>query len=149
MPQSLSCVYAHIVFSTKDRRPFLQDKSFREDLFAYQAGICRGAGSPAVVIGGHVDHVHLLVRLGRTGSIADLLRDLKRDSSAWAKTRGVRAFTWQGGYGVFSVSPAHVAAVTDYIRNQETHHRTVSFQDEFRTLCRKYGIEWDERYVWD
>ena len=149
MPQSLSCVYAHVVFSTKDRRPFLQDEQLSEDLFAYQSGICKGAGCPAVVIGGHIDHVHLLVRLSRTTTIADLLRDLKRDSSAWVKSRGVRTFAWQGGYGVFSISPAHVAAISEYIRHQEEHHQTVSFQDEFRTLCRKYGLGIDERYVWD
>ena len=151
MPQSLVQVYVHIVFSTKHRKPFLKDKEFRERTHRYLAGICKNLNSPALIIGGVEDHVHILCRLGKTIEIADLIRDLKRDSSKWVKAEQPRLaeFHWQQGYGAFSISPAHVDALNDYIANQEEHHRHESFQDEFRRLCTKYGLEIDERYVWD
>ena len=151
MPQSLVQIYVHIVFSTKHRKPFLKDKEFRERTHRYLAGICKNLNSPALIVGGVEDHVHILCRLGKTIEIADLIRDLKRDSSKWVKAEQPRLaeFHWQQGYGAFSISPAHVDALNDYIANQEEHHRHESFQDEFRRLCTKYGLEIDERYVWD
>lgn len=151
MPQSLAQVYLHVVFSTKSRRPFLQDPHLRRDLHAYLAGTCKNLQSPAIVIGGVEDHVHVLCRLARTLSIADLVRELKRESSKWVKGHSphVRAFGWQDGYGAFSISPSHVAALKNYINRQEQHHRRESFQDEFRRLLKKYGVEFDEKYVWD
>ena len=97
------------------------------------------------------DHVHILCRLGRTITIADLIRDLKRASSGWCKSlsQTLHEFDWQDGYGAFSISPSHVEGLTMYIHDQEEHHRRESFQDELRRLMRKYGIEFDERYVWD
>ncbi len=150
MPQSLAQIYLHIVYSTKDRRPFLADLELRERTHAYLAGICRNHDSPAIIIGGVQDHVHLLCRLGRTITIADLVRELKRDSSKWAKEQapGLGLFQWQAGYGTFSVSPSHVEPLKRYIARQDDHHRRESFQDEFRRLLNKYGIEYDERYVW-
>ena len=151
MGQSLVEIYVHIVFSTKHRRPFLTDSEFRAKTHAYLAGILRNSDCPALVVGGVEDHVHLLCRLGKQITISDLLRELKRDSSKWVKTKSpqLAEFYWQSGYGAFSVSPSHVEILRDYIANQEEHHRTESFQDEFRRLLTKYGIEWDERYVWD
>ena len=149
MPQSLSQVYLHLVFSTKHRRPLLADADLRRHTHAYLAGICENHRSHAVRIGGVADHVHILCRLGRTIAIADLIRELKRPSSGWLKEQGVADFDWQDGYGAFSVSPAHVHPLVAYIENQETHRRTESFQEEFRRLLRKYQIEFDERYVWD
>ena len=100
---------------------------------------------------GPEDHVHILCRLARTLSVANLLLELKRDSSKWMKRQsaGLRAFHWQNGYGAFSVSPSHVNALKEYIGKQLEHHRHESFQDEFRRFCRKYGLEIDERYVWE
>jgi len=117
----------------------------------YLGGICRELDCPAIRIGGVEDHVHVLCRLGRSIRIADLLRNLKRDSSKWAKAEfsGLRDFSWQAGYGAFSISPSHVDRLVSYISNQHEHHRKESFQDEFRRLLRKYDVEWDERYVWD
>ena len=114
-------------------------------------GICRGLKCPALIVGGVDDHVHTLCRLGKSVEIADLVRDLKRDSSKWVKEErpDLSGFYWQAGYGAFSVSPSHVAALKDYILHQEEHHRRETFQDEFRRLCKKYGLEIDERYVWD
>ena len=151
MPQSLVQIYVHIVYSTKHRQQLLQDSEPRERMHRYLAGICRNQGAPALIVGGVEDHVHLLCRLGKTMAVADLVRDLKRDSSKWVKTEQARlsGFHWQQGYGAFSISPAHVDALSRYIAGQESHHRRESFQDEFRRLCTKYGLEIDERYVWD
>jgi REP element-mobilizing transposase RayT len=151
MPQSLAQISVHIVFSTKDRQPLLFDRAFRKRAHAYLAGICDQQSSPAVTIGGVADHVHVLSRLSRTIDLATLIREIKRDSSKWVKKNDpkLQGFHWQAGYGAFSISPSHVEVLARYIDNQEEHHRTVTFQDEFRRLCKKYGVEVDERYVWD
>jgi REP element-mobilizing transposase RayT len=151
MPQSLVEIYVHMVFSTKDRVPFLRDPGFRERTHAYLHGICVNQGSPSIQVGGVEDHVHILCRLGKTMDVSTLIRELKRDSSKWIKieSRRLSDFHWQQGYGAFSVSPSHVKALVRYIANQHEHHRTETFQDEFRRLCEKYGVAIDERYVWD
>jgi REP element-mobilizing transposase RayT len=151
MPQSLVQIYVHIVYSTKHRKPSLRDKELRDQTQRYLAGICKGQKCPALIVGGVEDHVHILCRLGKSIAIADFIRDLKRDSSKWVKTVEPRLadFHWQNGYGAFSVSPSHIEALKEYIANQEEHHRHETFQDEFRRLCKKYGLEIDERYVWD
>lgn len=151
MPQSLSQIYLHLAFSTKDRRPFLRDKDQREQLHAYLAGACKNQRCPSLIVGGVEDHVHVLCRLSRNLSVADLVRELKRESSKWAKglSSQLSGYSWQHGYGAFSVSPSHVSALKKYIAEQEQHHRRESFQDEFRRICGKYGIQIDERYVWE
>jgi REP-associated tyrosine transposase len=151
MPQSLVQIYLHIVFSTKGRRPFLTDKPLRKNTHAYLAGTCRNLKCPALIIGGVEDHVHILCRFGKTIDVAELIREVKRSSSVWVKEQDHRLddFHWQNGYGAFSVSPSHVPGLKEYIENQEEHHKTESFQDEFRRLCERYGVEIDERYVWD
>ncbi len=151
MPQSLVQIYVHLVFSTKNRAPFLRDPSFRERTHAYLVGICNNQGSPSLRVGGVDDHVHILCRLSKTLDVSALVRELKRDSSKWIKTQDpqLKDFQWQDGYGAFSVSPAHVEALVEYIANQVEHHRQESFQDEYRRLCMKYGVAIDERYVWD
>ena len=151
MPQSLAQIYLHIVFSTTNRTPFLQDQQIREDTHKYLGGICNQQGCPVLIVGGVADHIHILCRLGRTISVSDLVKELKRDSSKWAKEQAAAManFYWQNGYGAFSISPGHVESLRSYIANQEEHHRTESFQDEFRRLLTKYGLDWDERYVWD
>jgi REP element-mobilizing transposase RayT len=149
--QSLTQIYLHIVFSTKHRRPDLCDKAFRARAHAYLAGVCRNLGSPALMVGGVEDHVHLLCRLSKTLAVAPFVRELKRDSSKWIKAEApyLPDFYWQQGYGAFSLSPAHVEPLKQYIARQEEHHRRQTFQDKFRRLCAKYGVEIDERYVWD
>jgi putative transposase len=151
MPQSFAQVFTHFVFSTKDRRPFLEDRSIREEMHRFLGGTCNRLECPIVRVGGVADHVHVLCCLGRTISIADFVRALKRESSEWIKTKSadLSEFYWQSGYGAFSASPGHVAALKEYIASQEEHHRKESFQDEYRRLLAKYGIEWDERFVWD
>jgi len=114
-------------------------------------GICNNQGCPVLVVGGMADHVHILGRLGRSISVADLIMEIKRESSKWLKLNrsSMQQFHWQTGYGAFSVSPSHVDQVRSYITNQEKHHAKATFQDEFRRLLAKYGLECDERYVWD
>jgi REP element-mobilizing transposase RayT len=151
MPQSLAQIYLHIVFSTKERRPFLHNQAILDETYHFLGGICNNLGCQVLRVGGVADHVHILCRLTRTISVAELVKELKRESSHWLKTKStdLAEFFWQGGYGAFSVSPGHIEALLDYIAKQEEHHRKETFQEEFRRLLTKYGLEWDERYVWD
>ena len=150
MPQSLSNVIVHLVFSTKDREPFI-DCEIRDSFHAYLATVVRDTGSECYRVGGIPDHVHLAIRLARPVSQSDLVEKLKTTSSKWIKTKGPQYsnFSWQRGYGIFSISRGHLEGLVSYIGNQEEHHRKVSFQDEFRELLRKNQTDFDEQYVWD
>ena len=150
MPQSLASILVHIVFSTKHRAPILADE-IRDELHAYIGGILSNLKGTLLRAGSVEDHIHLLVALPRTCSTSELVQDIKTSTSKWLKENGVRYanFHWQGGYGAFSISPSHRSALEKYIDNQAEHHRKVLFQEEFRRLLSKYGIEFDERYVWD
>lgn len=150
MPQSLSQLYVHLVFSTKHREALLLSP-LREQMHAYLATVLNHQNSPALIVGGTSDHVHALFRLSKNLSLAAVVEEIKTSSSKWVKTQG-RAWTnfhWQSGYAGFSVSPGKLDEVRDYIAQQEAHHRAVSFQDEYRKLLQSYGIDYDERYVWD
>lgn len=151
MPQSLARIVLHIVFSTKNRAPFLKDPELRVRLYAYMAGVLQNMGCEPILINGVDDHVHLLCNFSRTVTLASLVEEVKKNPSKWMKNQGdsYRDFHWQGGYGAFSVSESNVERVCGYIAGQEEHHRKVTFQDEYRALCRKHGVELDERYVWD
>jgi REP element-mobilizing transposase RayT len=151
MSQSLSQIYLHVVFSTKNRVGFLQDRGLRERTHAYLTGTCRNLESPSIIVGGVEDHVHVLCRLAKTLCVSDLVRELKRESSKWLKEQApeLMSFYWQNGFGAFSISPKHVEALTQYIANQEEHHKDETFQMEFRRFLGLYGLECDERYVWD
>lgn len=151
MPQSLVQFYAHLVFSTKDRIPHLDNVNHQTSLYKYLNGICANLNSPIVEVGGVADHIHILCRMSSGVTVQKLILELKRDSSKYVKTLApeLSEFFWQAGYGAFSVSPSHVPRLIQYIKNQAEHHRKESFQDEFRRLLRKYEIEFDERYVWD
>jgi REP element-mobilizing transposase RayT len=151
MPQSLSAVYIHLVFSTKERRPFLRDKMVRERLHAELGGISKKLECPPLLIDGVEDHVHLLCRFARTITQSEWVKEIKRVSNIWLKEQGREYvdFEWQGGYSDFSVSKSNIEQVQKYVVNQEEHHRKVSFQDELRTLLRKHGVEFDDRYLWD
>jgi putative transposase len=151
MPQSLSVAYLHLVFSTKDRKPFLLDREMRETLHSYLGSVSGRLECAPVIVGGVEDHVHLLARLARTVTQADWVKELKRVSNLWLKQRGrnYADFQWQGGCAAFSVSRSNLEEVRRYIANQEEHQRKMGFQDELRALLRKHDAEWDERYVWD
>lgn len=149
MAHTFTSLLTHVVFSTSERRPFISDE-IRPDLHAYLGGILRNLRAAPIAIGGTSDHVHLMVRLPSDLALADCLRVLKANSSRWIKERWPerRPFSWQGGYGAFSVSESSREAVIRYIQDQEQHHRRISFQDEFLALLKKHGVEFDERYVW-
>ena len=129
----------------------LRGDDLRAEMHKYLGGISNNLDCPPIIVGGTDDHVHLLARQARTIALADWVKELKRGSSIWVKTKGqaLESFQWQAGYGAFSVSQSQSARVQRYIAGQEEHHRRLSFQDEFRQLLRKHGIEFDERYVWD
>jgi REP element-mobilizing transposase RayT len=151
MPQSLANVLIHAVFSTKHRTPWLKDRVVRKDLHKYMMGTLQGLECWPSALDGVEDHVHFLCQLSRKIAIMDLIEEVKTSSSKWIKTQGpsYRDFHWQAGYGVFSVSESRRGDVIHYIGNQEEHHRRIPYQDEFRAMCERHGIEIDERYVWD
>jgi REP element-mobilizing transposase RayT len=151
MSQSLAKILVHTVFSTKDRHPLLRDKNLRDELHRYIGGILNHLECQPVIVGGVEDHVHLLCALSRTLAAAEMVKEVKRGSSIWLKTKAqeLHDFAWQNGYGIFSIGFSQIETVRNYIASQEEHHRKVSFQDEFRELLRRYEIEFDERYVWD
>ena len=151
MPQSLSAIYIHLVFSTKERRPFLKDRATREAMHAYLGGISKTLDCQPIVVGGMEDHVHLLVQFGRTITQAEWVKELKRVSNLWLKDHGQphADFKWQGGYSAFSASRSNLSRVKRYIANQEEHHKELDFQSELRKLLSRHNVEWDERYVWD
>ena len=150
MPQSLSAVYIHLVFSTKERRPFLLDLEIRTAMHSYLGGISKQLGCAPIVTGGMEDHVHLLARMSRTITQADWVKELKRVSNLWVKKQySIREFEWQGDYADFSVSASSLDRVKEYIERQQEHHRNFSFENELRSLLRKHHVEWDEKYVWD
>jgi putative transposase len=150
MPQSHACVLIHLIFSTKNRHPWLTPE-IEPELYPYLASIFRAHDSPALAINGVADHVHALFRLARTQRICDVLEAVKTNSSKWTKTKGLvfSTFEWQRGYGAFSIGQSSVERVKKYIERQKEHHRIRTFQEEFRLFLKKYGIEFDERYVWD
>jgi REP element-mobilizing transposase RayT len=150
MPQSLTKLYAHLIFSTKNRHPFLDD-AIRPRLHAYLATTIRNLDSSWVVVGSVADHVHILFDMGKMHAPVEFVEQTKRESSKFIKTLGARYkdFYWQRGYGMFSVGPAHRDEAEEYVRNQEEHHRTKTFQDEYRVFLNRYDIAYDERYVWD
>jgi REP-associated tyrosine transposase len=151
MPQSLAKIILHTVFSTKDRRPLLRDKVQREELHRYVGGILTNLGCQQLIIGGVEDHVHILSTLSRTCEVAEMVKEIKRGSSLWLKTKSpdLHDFAWQNGYGIFSIGYSQVEEVRKYIAGQEEHHRRISFQDEFGKFLECYAVEFDERYVWD
>ena len=151
MAQSLSSVYIHVIFSTKNRVAWLVDLNLRSEMHAYLAKVFHEHGAFPLLVGGVGDHVHALCRLPATLGYAKVIGEVKRSSSKWAKMRdtALGGFYWQNGYGTFSVSFSNVARVKRYILDQERHHETLTFQDEFRRFLDRHGVAYDERYVWD
>jgi len=150
MGQSLVKNYVHIIYSTKQRQPFIH-APVEAELHSYLGGICRKLECNPVKIGGYTDHVHILCILSKKIAVMKLLEEMKSHSSKWMKTKGpsLSDLYWQNGYGAFSVSPSHVAAVKEYIERQAEHHQHKTFQEEYREFLEEYSVEYDERYVWD
>jgi REP element-mobilizing transposase RayT len=151
MPQSLSAVYVQVVFSTKERCPFLKEPLLRAEMHAFLGSLSKRLNCPCIIIGYTADHIHQMIRLNRTITQDEWVKEIKRASSLWIKQRESRLyrFAWQAGYGAFSVSSANLSVVREYIATQEEHHKKISFQDEYRMLLEQHGLEWDEQYVWD
>ncbi len=152
MPQSLAKLTIHLTFSTLNRKAYLRNSAFRNELCAYMATVlANNADSPAIIVNGHEDHVHALFTLSRKVPLMKVVQEAKSRTSRWAKQHphGTAGFAWQAGYAAFSVSESNLLQVKQYIANQEEHHQRLTFQDEYRAICKKHGIEVDERYVWD
>ena len=148
MPQSLAKILVHVIFSTKHRKDTIPAQT-RPLLHAYISGILKNVRSPSISTGGTGDHIHALLSLARTSTIADVVEEIKKSSSKWMKERGIEDFYWQAGYGAFSVRESKAIAVSRYIARQEEHHRRVSFQDELRHFLDRHRVAYDEQYVWD
>jgi putative transposase len=150
MPQSLAKITVHIIFSTKQRTPWLSF-DLRDDLFGYIAGIFKQVESLATEIGGTADHIHILCSISKNYAPFKIIEEVKKSSSRWIKLLGRQFadFYWQRGYGMFSVSQSNVEKVREYILRQEEHHHKMSFKEEFHRFLKKHHIEFDERYVWD
>jgi REP element-mobilizing transposase RayT len=150
MPQSLSNVLIHTIFSTKNRAPLFKDLTLRIETHSFLAGTAKSLDCFPVAIGGVEDHVHLLTTLSRTQTIADFVKETKRVTTRWLRQqKQIDDFQWQAGYACFSVSESNKEAVIHYITNQEKHHKKMTFQEEYRKICEKYRVNLDEKFVWD
>ncbi|RYZ54589.1 MAG: IS200/IS605 family transposase [Chitinophagaceae bacterium] len=150
MSQSLVKNYIHLVFSTKHREPIL-DETIQPELFRYIAVICTHCDCSPVKIGGYTDHIHALFLLNKKTPLVKFVEEVKAHSSGWIKKQGeaYQNFYWQSGYGAFSINPSEVHVAKAYIENQKEHHRKISFEEEYRAFLHKYGVDYDEKYVWD
>jgi REP element-mobilizing transposase RayT len=147
MSQSLIQNYIHLVFSTKHRKPLINEH-IEDDLFAYIGGTLNKLDCKTICVGGYLNHVHIFCRLSKAICLMDLVKAVKTNSSKWIKSKGVlyKDFYWQDGYGAFSVGPEQVETLRKYIQNQKTHHQRRSFEAEFRIFLDRYSIDYDERY---
>lgn len=150
MPQSLVNNLVHLIFSTKNRQPIIQD-DVREELHAYIIGILKAYESPSLITNSERDHVHVFFALSKKQRLIDVVEEVKKGSSRWIKSKGIAYahFYWQGGYGAYSVGETQREEVMRYIANQREHHHKMTFQEELRTLLTLNGILFDERYLWD
>jgi REP element-mobilizing transposase RayT len=150
MPTTYTNLLYHIVFSTKQRQRLITN-DFKEELYRYIGGIIRAEGGIQLEIGGTDDHVHILAKLKPAESVSQMLNRIKANSSKWINENeksSVR-FAWQEGFAAFTVSESQVEPVRQYIRNQEQHHRRLTFQDELLAFLQRHGVEFDPRYLWD
>jgi len=140
----------HLVWSTKERKPFFDD-GLETEMHKYLGGTIGELGGSALLVGGMPDHVHILAVLPARRALSDIMRDLKANSSDWVheKFPALREFAWQNGYGAFTVSQSQKANVLDYIARQKEHHRVKTFQDEFVEMLERNEIEYDPKYLWD
>ena len=146
MGSTYHSIHFHLVFATKNREPLIR-ADWRPRLHEYLGGTIKGLGGVPEAIGGVEDHVHLLISLKTTAAPAEIVRELKKASSAWAAEHHCKGFAWQEGYGIFSVSWTHVEAVRNYIANQEEHHRKTGFSGEFKQMLDRNGVTYDPKYL--
>ena len=148
MAQSYCNLIYHIVFSTKERRPLL-DAAIRPRVHEYMGGAIRKAGGVGLIVNGTADHVHILAKLRQDIAVSDVARDLKSNTTGWIHRTFPEhdGFTWQTGYGAFTVSKNQLEKARAYIANQHEHHQTVTFKMEFVALLNAHGIEFEERFL--
>ena len=151
MSQSLSRILLHIIFSTKNRFAFLTEIDLQKRMHAYLARVFNEQGCPAIEVGGAKDHVHILCILSRNIAISEIIKKAKVSSSSWAKSLGGMCgkFSWQSGYGAFSIHESQIESLRRYIQNQPEHHRIKTFQEEYLQILHEYRMPYDERYLWD
>jgi putative transposase len=148
MPSTHLSLHYHVVFSTKDREPWLSP-TMRSRVHEYLGGAIRGLNGVPHAVGGTGDHVHVFAGLRATHCLADVMRELKSESSGWIHGElGLPGFAWQEGYGAFTVSASHLEQVRAYVLGQEEHHRGKTFQDEYVAMLQRGLVEYDERYLW-
>ena len=150
MAQSLSKILIHLVFSAKNRERWIKE-DIQSELHAYLAGACRSFGCEAYRVGGTEDHVHIACTLPRTLTVSKLMEEIKKSSSAWFKDQRPKmyGFAWQAGYGAFSLGQSQLPKLIEYIANQQNHHRNRTFKEELRDFLKRYGVDYDEQYLWD
>lgn len=148
MPNTYTQIHIQLVFAVKFRRALIQD-SYKQELYQYITGIVQSYGHKLLAINGVADHIHIFIGMRPTQSIADLMQDIKGNSSKWINEKKFLnvKFEWQGGYGAFSYSKSHVQNVINYVKNQEKHHAKQTFRDEYIEFLKKFDIEFDERYI--
>jgi REP element-mobilizing transposase RayT len=152
MPQLQNRIPVHFTYSTKNRKPWLKDAFMRAELYVHNAAILENnVDSPAIVINGVEDHIHILCALSRQFAIKDVIKESKTETAKWIRLQGkaYADFQWQSGYGTFMVSPSDVERVTRYIAQQEQNHKRLSYQEEFREMCKLHGLAVDEQFAWD
>lgn len=149
MAQTLTSLYVHVIFSTKNRTNLILPE-IEKELFAYIGGILNNNESKLLSANGTQNHIHLLISISKNIGLSKVIGDIKRDSSKWLKTkhRDLQSFKWQDGYGAFSVGYTQIEDVKKYIANQKIHHSEIGFEDELRYFLRKYNVEYDEQYIW-
>src|SRR5438270_10182892 len=150
MAQTLVSLMVHVIFSTKSREPLITPE-IESELFSYMGGILKNHESRLLDAGGTANHVHLLVSQSKNVSLSSLMKDVKKDSSSWIKTKGsqFRNFHWQDGYGAFSIAKSDIRELKKYIAGQKEHHRKLTFQEELIEFLEDYGVAYDERYLWN
>ena len=150
MAQTLVSLMVHVIFSTRNREAFITPE-IEPELFAYVGGILKNHESRLLDAGATADHIHLLVSQSKNVSLSSLMKDVKKDSSSWIKTKGnqFRNFHWQDGYGAFSIGKSDIRELKRYIAGQKEHHRKRTFQEELIELLEDYGVAYDERYLWN
>lgn len=150
MAQSLCDIVLHVVFSTKERQGWLLPK-IEEELYKYISGVCKNNDCSVIRINGMKDHLHILLQLGKSVAPNKIISEIKSNSSRWIKTKGsdFSDFSWQAGYGAFSVSRPAIDGVIKYIDSQKEHHRTISFQEEFVAMLARAGISYDKTHLWN
>ena len=148
MANTYTQLYIHIVFSVLGRESLIS-KSWQDELYKYISGIIKATGHKLYVIGGMPDHVHILVSIGPNTNLSELVRDIKANSSKWINEKSLvkGKFKWQEGFGAFTYGQSQLPVLIDYIKNQEAHHSTKSFREEYHELLKKFEIDFDEKYI--